>query len=388
MASPGQDSQRRSVNSVELFFDLVYVFAVTQLSHHLLTHSDLTGALGTLLLLAVVWWPWVYTTWATAWLDAGRLSVRLLLIGLMLVSLVMAAALPEAFERRGLVVAVAYVVMQVGRSLFVAIAGRGWRLGPIFVRIVLWSLASGCLWIAGGLTDGRTRVVLWVVAFCVDLVGGTTGFYVPRMGRTYSNEWAIEGALFAERCQQFIIIVLGESIVVTGGTLADLHPVHGIEVGAFVVAFAGSAALWWIYFDRGASESAREIDRSDDPGRLALWGYHLVHPIMVAGIIVTAAADQRVLSDPTEVGNAEASWLILGGAGLFLVGHALFKAVVWSVVSWQRVGAVAVLALLGLVAGSVTALTLAYCAVAVIIGVAALDRVVTPPTQVAHSRAS
>jgi len=107
-------SGEQRVTNIELFFDLVYVFAVTQMSHHLLGAPTVDGGLQTALLLALVWWAWVYTTWATNWLDAGRIPVRLMLIALMLVSLVMSAALPGAFGSRGLIVAGAYVLMQVG----------------------------------------------------------------------------------------------------------------------------------------------------------------------------------------------------------------------------------------------------------------------------------
>ncbi|MBO0818725.1 MAG: low temperature requirement protein A, partial [Actinobacteria bacterium] len=124
------------VTNVELFFDLVYVFAVTQLSHHLLAHPTITGALQTALLLAMVWLVWAYTTWVTNWLEPGRIPVRLLLIGLMLVALVMSAALPEAFGRRGLIVGAAYAVMQIGRSAFAVAALRGRPLQANFQRIL------------------------------------------------------------------------------------------------------------------------------------------------------------------------------------------------------------------------------------------------------------
>jgi len=107
-------------------------------------------------------------------------------------------------------------------------------------------------------------------------------------------------------------------------------------VAAFVVAFAGSAALWWIYFDRSAEASARRIATSPDPGRLERSDYHFIHSIMVAGIIVAAAADEEVLTHPLAAGEAATTWMTLGGAALFLAGHALFKAVVWRVTPWSR----------------------------------------------------
>jgi low temperature requirement protein LtrA len=117
-------------------------------------------------------------------------------------------------------------------------------------------------------------------------------------------DWTIEGAHFAERCQAFILIALGESIVVIGASLSGLDTVTGLVVAAFVVAFAGSAALWWIYFDRSAEASARRIAASNDPGRLGRSAYHFIHPIMIAGIIVVAAADEEVLTPPLAAGEA------------------------------------------------------------------------------------
>jgi low temperature requirement protein LtrA len=368
-------SGEQRVTNIELFFDLVYVFAVTQMSHHLLAEPTVNGALQTGLLLALVWWAWIYTTWATNWLDARRIPVRLMLIALMLVSLVMSAALPGAFGSRGLIVAGAYVLMQVGRSAFVAIAGRGQRVDRIFARVTLWSVASGCVWVAGAFVAGHARELVWLAALGVDLLGDKVGFYIPGMGRTTSEEWTIAGGHFAERCQAFIIIALGESIVVIGQALSVRQHVTAAAVTAFVTAFAGSVALWWIYFDRSAEDGARVIAASPDPGRLANSAYHLIHPVMVGGIIVAASADQEVLARPGAVGRLATSCLVIGGAVLFLAGHVLFKRVIWGVISWPRVAAIAVLLLLLLVAPHVTALALNIVVVLVLLAVAVSDRV-------------
>ena len=367
-------SGEQQVTNIELFFDLVYVFAVTQLSHHLLALPTVEGALQTALLLALVWWAWIYTTWATNWLDARRIPVRLMLIVLMLVSLVLSAALPGAFGSRGLIVAGAYVLMQVGRSAFVAIAGRGQRVDRIFARVTLWSVASGCVWIAGAFVAGHARELVWLAALGVDLLGDRVGFYVPGMGRTTSEEWTIAGGHFAERCQAFIIIALGESIVVIGQALSVREQVTAAAVAAFITAFAGSVALWWIYFDRSADDSAEVIATSADPGRLADSAYHLIHPVMVAGIIVAASADQEVLNHPAAVGRAATSWMVIGGAVLFLAGHVMFKRVIWGTISWPRVAAMAVLLLLLLLAPHVTALALNIMVVLILVAVAASDR--------------
>jgi low temperature requirement protein LtrA len=369
------------VTNAELFFDLVYVFAVTQLSHHLLHTPTLRGALQGLLLLVMIWLAWAYTTWTTNWLDPERLPVRATLLLTLLASLVMSVGLPEAFEHRGLLVAGAYVTMQVGRTLFVVFATSGDVLQRNFQRILTWSVTSGVFYVAGGFAEGHARELLWLIAVLIDLTGGAVGFYVPILGRSRTDEWTIEGGHFAERCQLFVMIALGESIVLIGSTLADLHPISSSQVVAFVGALGGSVALWWIYFDRSAADAAEVIAGSDDPGRLGRSAYHWVHPIMIAGIIVAAASDERVLAHPWQHGDRPTTWMVLGGVALFLIGHALFKAIVWRVVPWTRLTAAAVALIVLLVDPDVPALTLGIIALCLVTAVAAADRLLPQAAQ-------
>jgi low temperature requirement protein LtrA len=362
------------VTNIELFFDLVYVFAITQLSHHLLGNPTVRGALQTGLLLAMVWVVWSYTTWVTNWLDPEQMAVRLLLIVLMLVSLAMSAALPRAFGDLGLVVGVAYAVQQIGRTVFMVAALRGHPLRANFERILVWCVVSSAFAVAGGFAHGYARGVLWALAVGVDLAGGAVGFYTPGLGRSHTSDWTIEGGHFAERCQAFILIALGESIVIIGAALSAQKSVTASGVTAFIVAFAGSVAMWWLYFDQSAGAAAEKIARSSDPGRLGRSAYHFIHPVMVAGIIVSAAADQKVLSDPAATPSTAATWMILGGPALFLAGHAAFKLVVWRYVSWPRLAGIVVLALLATAAKTIPELALAACTAGVIAAVAATDR--------------
>jgi len=148
------------VTNIELFFDLVYVFAITQLSHYLLGHANLRGALQAGLLLLMVWLVWAYTTWVTNWLDPDQMAVRLLLVALMLASLALSVSLPRAFEDLGLWVGAAYAVQQIGRSVFMVIALRGHPLEANFQRILAWCVASSALAVAGGLAHGNARALL------------------------------------------------------------------------------------------------------------------------------------------------------------------------------------------------------------------------------------
>src|SRR5258708_34963359 len=362
------------VTNIELFFDLVYVFAITQLSHHLLGQPTWEGGWQTALLLAAVWLAWVYTAAVPSYLEAERIPMRLLLLALMLLSLVLSAALPAAFDTGGLVVAGAYATIQVGRTLFAIVALRGEALQRTFERVLPWYIVISCLWLLGAVWPAHVRALVWALAIAVDLLGGVIGYYPPGLGRSRTWDWTIEGNHFAERCQAFILITLGESIVVIGANLAGLHTVTESAVAAFITAFVGSAALWWIYFDRSAEAGARRIAASHDPGRLGRSAYVFIHPIMVAGIIVATAADAEVLAHPSIAGEAATTWMVLGGAALFLAGHALFTAVVWRVTPWSRVVALTVLASLGLLAPHVSALALGVCATAVVVGGAVADR--------------
>jgi low temperature requirement protein LtrA len=377
-------SGEHAVTNTELFFDLVYVFAVTQLARHLVEHPSVDGAWQTLILFGAVWLAWVYTTWVTNWLDPDRLAVRLLLLALMLVGLLLSVALPGAFAGRAGLAAGAFCVSQVGRSAFVVVALGNERLGRNFQRILAWSVASSLLWVLGVFFAGQARAGLWAAAVIVDLIGGWVGFATPGLGRSRTSDWTISGDHFAERCQGFVLIALGESIVDIGVTLSDFNRIGASDATAFASVFVTSAALWWIYFDRSAAEGARRIARSADPGRLGRSAYHLVHPVMVAGIVVVAGADERVLADPSRAVDGVTAWMVLGGPALFLAGHAAFRRVVWGgwplspVLGLVGVGVVGV-GLAGVVAAPVDGVVLDLAAAVVVVAVAAGQRVPVTP---------
>jgi low temperature requirement protein LtrA len=372
-----RDGGEQPVTPLELFFDLVYVFAVTQLSHRLLEHLSVRGALETLMLLLVVWGVWVYTAWFTNWFDPDSLAVRLVLVAVMLASLVMSVAIPEAFGKRGLMFALAYVAIQVGRTAFTFIAlrkslGGSHPLSRTFQRILTWFVGAGVLWIIGGLLDAEARYTVWLLALAVDYSGPVVGYYIPGLGRSRTQEWTIEGGHFAERCQLFVIIALGESILVTGTTFGQIEA-STATVSAFVVAFLGSVALWWIYFARSAEAAREVISSSEDPGRLGRSAYTYFHLPMIAGIIAVAAADELTVAHPGDRGTASSVALTLGGTALFLVGHAFFKRAVFGMLPWSHVVAIAALAALIPVGFAIPTLVLSGAAGLIVVVLAAWD---------------
>jgi low temperature requirement protein LtrA len=314
------------VTYAELLFDLVFVFAVTQLSHMLLGRFTPLGAIQTTLLFLALWWVWVYTTWVTNWLNPELTPVRVLLFLLMLGGLVLSTSIPSAFEARGLWFATAYATMQVGRTLFWLLSIRRHRTSPRnnAIRILAWLSMSAVFWICGGFAEGQTRLLLWIVALAIEYISPAVRFWIPRYGASTVQEWTVEGGHMAERCAGFIIIALGESIVVTGANFAELRWTTE-AIGAFASSFASSIAMWWIYFHKGAEAGSELISRSNESGRLARLAYTYLHIPIVGGIILSAVADEVVLKHPGGYSDLKTIVSSVGGPLLFLMGAILFK---------------------------------------------------------------
>ncbi len=317
-------AKRSRVGEVELFYDLVFVFAVTQLSHGLLEHLTPGGALRTGMLFFGVWWMWMYTTWTTNWLNPASTPVRQLLFAMMLLGLAMSSSLPHAFGDKGLLFALAYVAQHLLRTAYVIHAfGARTPRGMNFVRILVWLSVSGLCWILGGLDDPQARLWWWMAAMVIEYMGPITFFRVPGLGASSTSEWDVDPHHMAERCGLFVIIALGESLLVTGATFAGL-PLNQPQVLAFLAAFVGAVAMWWIYFDTGSERAAHHFEHAADRGRVARNAYTYLHIPIVAGIILCAVADELVLVHPDHATDAGLV-VILGGPFVYLLGNMLFK---------------------------------------------------------------
>ncbi|MBK1865738.1 low temperature requirement protein A [Aestuariivirga sp. YIM B02566] len=362
------------VTFVELFFDLVFVFAVTQLSHTLLAHYSALGAIETLLLLMAVWWVWIYTSWVTNWLDPERIPVRLMLFAIMLAGLILSSSLPKAFAELGLVFALAHVTIQIGRTLFTIWAARGnVAIVRNFQRILFWLCGSGILWIAGGFADGEMRLVFWIVALAIEYAGPSMGFWTPGMGCSTTADWDVEGGHLSERCGLFVIIALGESILVTGATFSNLAWSWPVVLG-FLSAFVASLAMWWIYFNTGAERGTESITTSGDPGRLARLGYTYIHLFIVAGIIVTAVGDEFTLVHPDGHADLKMASAIVGGPLLYLIGTLLFRRAITGQLPKIQITALAALIAVFFAAGYLTPAMLSLATTLVLVVVALAEK--------------
>ncbi|RXH15437.1 low temperature requirement protein A [Bradyrhizobium guangzhouense] len=320
---PNQPSR---VTNAELFFDLVFVFAVTQVSHTLLNHFTPSGALEVTLLFLAVWWVWVYTAWVTNWLNPDLTPVRILIFLMMLGGLVLSTTIPTAFDGRGLWFAIAYAAMQVGRTAFWLFATPRHRTAVRHnaIRILVWLCGSAVFWILGGLAHGEARLWFWSAALGIEYVSPAVRFWVPKLGFSSVEAWAVEGGHMAERCAGFIIIALGEAVVVNGATFAELTW-SADNILAFVACLVGSIAMWWVYFHKGAEAGSEVISKAAESGRVARLAYTYLHMPIVAGIILTAVSDELVLKHPTGHSDLRTIVSTIGGPLVFLVGTILFK---------------------------------------------------------------
>ncbi|HNJ46855.1 MAG TPA: low temperature requirement protein A [Novosphingobium sp.] len=314
------------VSYLELFFDLVYVFAITQLSHTLHHHLSWHGLAEGLVLFLAVWWAWIFTTWVTNWANPDRAAVRVLLMALMLLGLALSAAIPDAFGASGLVFAGCYVAIQLGRTLATMAAMRSEDRARLrnMGRIAFWFACAAPLWIAGALAGPDSRLALWLAALGIEYTGPMVLFRTPVLGRSGLTDWDISGSHMAERCALFIIIALGEGIVVTGSAFAQ-GSMDGGQVGGLCLAFLSAALMWWLYFDLGADRGARLISGHSQAGRLARNAYTYLHMPIVLGIVVSAVGDALLLERPEGPASAALVAMQSGGAILFLAGLGLFK---------------------------------------------------------------
>jgi low temperature requirement protein LtrA len=317
------------VTNAELFFDLIYAFSVTQISHFLLHDLSATGAFEALLLWFAVWLGWQYTAWVTNWFDPDTPPIRLMLFGLMLLGLLMASAIPQAFGERALLFAGAYVAIQVGRSFYALLQlGAGHALTPNFRRILGWVCISAVFWIGGALADGGLRLALWAVAVLCEYVSPMFGFGLPGLGRSRTADWTIDGGHLAERCQLFVVLALGECIIVTGATLADAKAWDAPILIAVLVAFIGSVAMWWMYFDTSSGHGTHAIEHAEDPGRMGAY-FHYVHVILIAGVIVSAVGNDLTILHPDHPMEPKYAAVLLGGPAIYLFGNTVYKRIVY-----------------------------------------------------------
>jgi low temperature requirement protein LtrA len=365
-----RDGGEQHATTLELFYDLVFVFAITQVSHLLLGHLSWEGAGQSAFVLLVVWWSWNYTTWVTNELDPDSIAVRMLLIGLMLASFLMALAMPEAFGPRALLFAGAYVAIQLGRHTFLTFvaAAPGTVERERARRILIWFVVAAVPWIAGGIVDGPAPTILRLLALAIDYSGPLCTFWVPGLEPVPPSAWNLEVSHFAERFQLFVILALGESIVVTGVTTSGEH-LDAARLAAFALAFLGTAAMWWVYFNAAAMVAQRRLELAPNHTVMARDGYTYLHVVMVAGVIVGAVGDELVIAHPTETLHTAQVVAVVAGPAIYLFAQVLFRLRMAGTLSRKRLGGALACVATGALGAVAPALVVQFLLVAILVAV-------------------
>ena len=331
------DNETFGASSLELFFDLVFVFAITQVSHLLLEHLDWRGAFESAMVLLVVWWAWQYTTWAINELDPDRLPVRFVLLVIMMASLLMAVAIPEAFGEKGLLFAASYVFIQVFRQCFLTFSAEPGTIARLRgVHILQWFCFAGIFWIGGAFAEGDTRIALWLLALLIDYGAPVVTYYVPWLKKVGTRAWEISSGHFAERFQLFTIIALGETIVLTGATTSGLE-FDLTTAAAFAAAFISTACLWWLYFNYMATILERVLDEAEDRTAIGRDIFTYGHIPIIAGIILCAVGDELILAHPGDYLHTPELIAVVAGPVLYLLSFVTIRWKLTRGFPWRRV---------------------------------------------------
>lgn len=353
----------RHASNLELFLDLVFVFAVTQIATLISHHPDAEGTGKGVLIALLVWWQWSQFTWAGSAIDLHRTTfTRVLVLSIIPVTLLMTASIPEAFENTGVWFGATYLGVQLlvlAIHAVPAMASEATRAG--FVRYASFAVCAPVLVLAGSVLHGGGRVTLWVLAAVANLIGGL---------RSGGTEWVIDPVHFAERHALFVIISLGEVLVAAGGTLTAAGLEHA-PVVAVVAAVAVACTMWWTYFAYIPDVGERLL-REAAPTRRASVArdmYTFGHFPLVIGLVLYAVVVKHLVAHPTGVLALEDRWLLAISIACFVGSLMVMQWRAVRKVAPERAVAIVVGAGLAFGAGAGVAGVLTVAAIAVLYGV-------------------
>lgn len=329
MTTPSVDSlpeQKYEVTPLELFFDLVFVFAVSQLSHHLLTHLSWRGAAETLVMLAAIFAAWFSTSWSATIIRDPRSQISWLILTVMLLGLFMNAAIARAFTTSGWAFVIPMLLIQLGRAGWMVANATNAVFRDHYLRVLLWSLATAPLWLAGAAVNPEARLACWAVATGIDLMGRWLAHPIPGR-RLRSENVAFDADHMMERGRLFLIIALGETVLMAGTAIAG-SSLTLMTLVTGTCALAGTVALWALSFGSSSRMIKQHATETSDP---ILASRHAINAlmVMVAGLIAVAVANEEAIAHPQERSKLALSLLMGGGPTLFLAAQGWY---LWAVV--------------------------------------------------------
>ncbi len=318
MMTEGPVESEQRVTPLELFFDLVFVFAITQVTGFLAENSTWLGLLRGLMLLAALWWAWAAYAWLTNTLNPEEGAVRIAVFGSIAAMLIVSLAVPNAFGVDGVTFGVAYFIVRALHVVLYAIAGKGDReLLRAVLRIAPTAILAPVLLVVAGFLEGAPQMALWAVALAVDYLAVLIG---------HMRGWRVSPAHFVERHGLIVIIALGESIVAIGVGAAG-QPLNGGEIVAALLGIVVVAALWWSYFDWVIFVGQARLAETSGMVRAALARdlYSYLHLPMVAGIVLFALGMKTTLADVKNPLPTIPAIGMFGGLALYMLAHVALR---------------------------------------------------------------
>ena len=310
--------EEERVTPLELFFDLVFVLALTQCTTLMAADPTWDGLARGIVVLALLWWAWTAFAWLTSVVNPEEGAVRIAMFAAMAALLVVALTVPDAFGDEGMVFAVGYGLVRFGHIALFVIASRD---EPEFrksvVGLAMGTAAGVGLVVVGALFEGDARLAIWAVALALDVA---EPYFFGAEG------WKLVPGHFAERHGLILIIALGEAIVAIG-----VGAEGGVTAGIAAAAIAGialAAAMWWLYFDVVAIVSARRLERAQvgrEQNEMARDSYSLLHFPMVAGIVLVALGLKKTIGDVSEPLDSVPAFALAGGLGIYLLALVGFR---------------------------------------------------------------
>ena len=328
--------ERETVSPLELFFDLVFVLAITQCTALMAHDPTWRGISRGLVVLGLLWWAWVGYAWITSVVDPDEGGVRVVLFAAMAALLVTSLCVPDAFGEQGLVFVLAYAAVRAAHiALFLLASRDDPGLRHSVVGLAASTAVGATILVAGALVHGNARLGVWAAALVLDMAGPLV---IDPSG------WRLVPGHFAERHGLIVIVALGESIVAIG--IGAEARVDGGVIAAAILGIALASALWWTYFDVSALAAAQrlaEVEPVDVRNRLARDAYSYLHLVMVAAIVLVALGGKTTLAHVDDPLAWPAATALVGGTAVYLLAHVAFKVRTLGTFSVQRLVAALVL---------------------------------------------
>lgn len=340
--------QKYDATLLELFFDLVFVFAVSQLSHHLSAHLSCRGAAETLVMLVAVLTVWTYTSWAATMISAEQSRTKWMILAVMLLGLFMNASVTRAFTTSGWAFVIPLLLIQLGRTAWTILNSKKAVYREHYVRVLIWFVAIMPLWIAGAAAENSGfRLIWWSAAAGLELTGTWLAHPVP--GRWLQSENVpFDADHMLERCRLFLIIALGETVLTTGTAIAEVSiSLMTIITGAS--ALFGIVALWALSFGRSHTLIMQHLEETSDPIRSSRYSVNVLM-VIVTGLIAVAVGNEEVIAHPVGQSSIALSLLLCGGPILFLIAQSWYLWAVLGISPRLHLSGIALLILMGFAA--------------------------------------